>query len=95
MADIVAAFLLTGMADQNEILRKHNLRVMDRLNCFGTLGSKTIASRCGRPGVCEKDILPETGAPVTHPPPSPGLWGNWALARLSKSSFMTRAADSL
>jgi putative selenium metabolism protein SsnA len=59
-----------GIADQEESLRKYNLRVVERLNRAGILGPKTIAVHCVHLDEYEKDILRETGTRVTHQPRS-------------------------
>jgi putative selenium metabolism protein SsnA len=59
-----------GIADQEESLRKYNLRVVDRLNRLGILGPRTIAVHCVHLDAYEKDILRETGTLVTHQPRS-------------------------
>lgn len=57
-------------ADQDYSLRKHNMRVIERLNKFGILGPKSIAVHCVHLDEYEKDILRETGTLVTHQPRS-------------------------
>jgi len=59
-----------GVADQEESLRKYNLRVVERLQRFGILGPKTIAVHCVHLDAFEKDILRETETLVTHQPRS-------------------------
>jgi putative selenium metabolism protein SsnA len=59
-----------GIADQQESLRKYNLRVVERLQKFGILGPKTLAIHCVHLDAFEKDILHETGTWVTHQPRS-------------------------
>ncbi len=59
-----------GIADQDESLRKYNLRVVERLQKFGILGPKSIAVHCVHLDEYEKDILRETGTLVTHQPRS-------------------------
>ena len=59
-----------GTADQEESLRKYNLRVVERLRNFGILGPKTLAIHCVHLDAFEKDILRETGTWVTHQPRS-------------------------
>ena len=58
------------MADQDESLRKYNLRVVERLQKFGILGPRSIAVHCVHLDEFEKDILRETGTLVTHQPRS-------------------------
>ena len=57
-------------ADQDQSLRKYNLRVVERLNKLGILGPRTIAVHCVHLDEFEKDILHETGTWVTHQPRS-------------------------
>lgn len=57
-------------ADQDESLRKYNLRVVERLQKFGILGPHSIAVHCVHLDEYEKDILHETGTWVTHQPRS-------------------------
>ena len=59
-----------GIADQNESLRKYNMRVVERLQKFGILGPNTLAVHCVHLDSYEKDILRETGTLVTHQPRS-------------------------
>ena len=59
-----------GTADQEESLRKYNMRVVERLQKFGILGPKTIAVHCVHLDAFEKDILRETETLVTHQPRS-------------------------
>jgi putative selenium metabolism protein SsnA len=57
-------------ADQTESVRKYNLRVVERLQKFGILGSKSITVHCVHLDEFEKDMLRETGTHVTHQPRS-------------------------
>lgn len=57
-------------ADEDESLRKYNLRVVERLRKFEILGPKSIAVHCVHLDEYEKDILHETGTWVTHQPRS-------------------------
>jgi cytosine/adenosine deaminase-related metal-dependent hydrolase len=59
-----------GIADQEESLRKYNVRVVERLQRFGILGPNTIAGHCVHLDAYEKDILRETGTLVAHQPRS-------------------------
>ena len=59
-----------GTTDQEESLRQHNQRVVERLQRLGILGPKTIAVHCVHLDDYEKDILRETGTLVTHQPRS-------------------------
>ena len=47
-------------ADEDESLRKYNLRVVERLQKFGILGPRSIAVHCVHLDEYEKDILHET-----------------------------------
>jgi putative selenium metabolism protein SsnA len=58
------------MADVRDSLEKSGLRVVERLNKFGVLGPKTIASHCVHVDAYEMDILRETGTRVVHNPRS-------------------------
>lgn len=57
-------------ADQDDSLRKHGLRVVERLQKFGILGPRSIAVHCVYLDEYEKDILRETRTWVTHQPRS-------------------------
>jgi putative selenium metabolism protein SsnA len=57
-------------ADEDESLRKYNLRVVERLQQFGILGPRSIAVHCVHLDEFEKDILHETRTWVTHQPRS-------------------------
>jgi len=57
-------------ADEDESLRKYNLRVVERLQQFGILGPCSIAVHCVHLDEFEKDILHETRTWVTHQPRS-------------------------
>jgi putative selenium metabolism protein SsnA len=57
-------------ADQDESLRKYNLRVVERLRKFEILGPRSIAVHCVHLDEYEKDMLHETGTWVTHQPRS-------------------------
>jgi putative selenium metabolism protein SsnA len=57
-------------ADEDESLRKYNLRVVERLQKFGILGPRSIAVHCVHLDEFEKDILHETRTWVTHQPRS-------------------------
>jgi cytosine/adenosine deaminase-related metal-dependent hydrolase len=59
-----------GITDQQESLRKYNLRVVERLQKFGILGPNSIAGHCVHLDAYEKDILHETSTWVTHQPRS-------------------------
>jgi len=57
-------------ADQDESLKKYNLRVIERLNSHGVLGEKSIAVHCVHVDEKEIDILKATGTNVVHNPES-------------------------
>jgi putative selenium metabolism protein SsnA len=57
-------------ADQDENLKKHNMRVIERLNSHGALGEKSIAVHCVHIDEKEMDILKTTGTNVVHNPES-------------------------
>lgn len=57
-------------ADQDESLRKYNLRVVERLRKFEILGPRSLAVHCVHLDEYEKDILRETETWVTHQPRS-------------------------
>lgn len=87
-----------GSADQEESLRQHGVRVVERLNRFGILGPRTIAVHCVHLDAYEKDILRETGTFVTHQPRSnmnnavglpdvPGLLGRGVPVALGNDGF--------
>jgi putative selenium metabolism protein SsnA len=59
-----------GKADQEESLRLHGIRVVERLREFGILGPHSIAVHCVHLDAYEKDMLRETGSFVTHQPRS-------------------------
>jgi cytosine/adenosine deaminase-related metal-dependent hydrolase len=59
-----------GIADQEESLRLHDMRVVERLKKFGILGPNTIAVHCVHLDAYEKDMIRETGTLVTHQPRS-------------------------
>jgi len=59
-----------GTADQENSLRRYNMRVVERLQKFGILGPRTIAVHCVHLDAYEKDILRETRTFVTHQPRS-------------------------
>jgi cytosine/adenosine deaminase-related metal-dependent hydrolase len=59
-----------GVADEEESLQKHGLRVVPRLQRFGILGPKTIAGHCVHLDEAEKDLLAASGTLVAHQPRS-------------------------
>jgi putative selenium metabolism protein SsnA len=56
--------------DEDESLRKYNLRVVERLQKFDILGPRSIAVHCVHLDDYEKSILRETRTWVTHQPRS-------------------------
>ncbi|MCU0503886.1 MAG: amidohydrolase family protein, partial [Anaerolineae bacterium] len=52
-------------ADEDQSLRKYNLRVVERLRNFGILGPRSIAVHCVHLDEYEKDMLKESGTWVT------------------------------
>lgn len=56
--------------DQNESLRKYNMRVVERLDAHGALGEKSIAVHCVHIDRKEMDILKRTETNVAHNPES-------------------------
>jgi putative selenium metabolism protein SsnA len=59
-----------GRADQDDSLKKYDLRVVERLEKRGVLGQRSIAVHCVHIDDFEKDILRETKTKVTHQPRS-------------------------
>ncbi len=57
-------------ADQDENLKKYNMRVVERLNSHRALGEKSIAVHCVHVDEKEIDILKTTGTNVVHNPES-------------------------
>ncbi len=57
-------------SDQEFSIRKHGLRVVERLNKFGILGAQSIAAHCVHVNRKEMDILSETQTAVVHNPQS-------------------------
>ena len=57
-------------ADEDESLRKYNMRVVERLQKFDILGPRSIAVHCVHLDEYEKEILHETRTWVTHQPRS-------------------------
>jgi putative selenium metabolism protein SsnA len=57
-------------ADQEENLKRHNMRVIERLDSHGALGEKSIAVHCVHIDEKEMDILKTTGTNVVHNPES-------------------------
>jgi putative selenium metabolism protein SsnA len=57
-------------SDQQDSLKKSGVRVIDRLNKFGLLGSRSIVAHCVHIDNREAEILRETGTWVTHQPRS-------------------------
>jgi len=59
-----------GLQDQEECLKNHGLRVVERLNRAGILGKNTIAAHCVHVNDREIEILRQTGTMVVHNPES-------------------------
>jgi len=57
-------------ADQDENLKKYNMRVIERLDSHGALGEKSIAAHCVHVDKREIDILKATETNVVHNPES-------------------------
>jgi putative selenium metabolism protein SsnA len=57
-------------ADQDENLKKYDMRVIERLNSYGALGEKSIAAHCVHVDEKEMDILKATRTNVVHNPES-------------------------
>jgi cytosine/adenosine deaminase-related metal-dependent hydrolase len=57
-------------ADENDSLDRYSKRVVNRLNDYGILGSKTIAAHCVHINEDERDLLKATNTSVTHQPRS-------------------------
>ncbi|MEW6222245.1 MAG: putative aminohydrolase SsnA [Candidatus Hadarchaeota archaeon] len=57
-------------ADQDENVKKYNMRVIERLNSHGALGEKSIAVHCVHINEKEMDTLKATGTNVVHNPES-------------------------
>ena len=56
--------------DEDESLKKYNMRVIERLNSHGALDEKSIAVHCVHVDEKEMDILKATGTNVVHNPES-------------------------
>jgi putative selenium metabolism protein SsnA len=56
--------------DEDESLKKYDMRVIERLNSHGALGEKSIAVHCVHVDEREMDILKATGTNVVHNPES-------------------------
>ena len=59
-----------GRVDVEDCLRRYGMRVIERLNEFGILGSKTIAAHCVHVDDREVDLLNESRTMVVHNPES-------------------------
>jgi putative selenium metabolism protein SsnA len=57
-------------ADQDDSLKQHNLRVVERLEKHGALGELTIAAHCVHIDAYEMELLQRTRAKVAHNPRS-------------------------
>ncbi|HPS64571.1 MAG TPA: putative aminohydrolase SsnA [Ignavibacteria bacterium] len=59
-----------GESDQEQCIKEHNLRVVDRLDQFGILGNNTIGAHCIHINEDEMDLLAESGTAVVNNPQS-------------------------
>lgn len=59
-----------GLADEEECIEKHGIRVVERLNNFNILGEKTIAVHCIHADENEQELLVNTNTTVVHNPES-------------------------
>lgn len=59
-----------GIADLYDSLKKHNKRVVNRLQDFNILGEKTLAVHCIHINNAEMDIIKDTNTMVVHNPES-------------------------
>ena len=59
-----------ALSDQQHSMRKHRLRVVERLNKFGILGPRSIAAHCMHVNRRELDLLAQTQTAVVHNPQS-------------------------
>jgi len=57
-------------SDQDYSVKKHRMRVVERLNRFGILGPRSIAAHCVHVNRREMDLLAETRTAVVHNPQS-------------------------
>ncbi len=58
------------LADQNQCLEKHGMRVIQRLDRAGVLGPQTICAHCVHLNEAEMELLVKTRSIVTHQPQS-------------------------
>lgn len=59
-----------ALSDQEECLRNHGIRVVERFRKFGILGPNTICAHCVHVDENEMDLLARTGTSVVHNPQS-------------------------
>lgn len=59
-----------GLADEEQCIEKHGIRVVERLNKFNILGEKTIAGHCIHTDESEQELLAKTNTSVVHNPES-------------------------
>lgn len=59
-----------GLADEDECIEKHGIRVVERLNKFNILGEKTIAVHCVHADKNEQELIAKTNTSVVHNPES-------------------------
>ncbi|AWK49900.1 putative aminohydrolase SsnA [Clostridium beijerinckii] len=59
-----------GLADEEECMKKHGKRVVERLNDFNILGKKTIAVHCVHADENEQELIVKTNTSVVHNPES-------------------------
>jgi putative selenium metabolism protein SsnA len=57
-------------SDEEHCEKHHRMRVVERFNKFGILGSKTIAAHCVHVNEHEMELLAQTGTAVAHNPQS-------------------------
>lgn len=58
------------LADEEDSMKKYNMRVVERLNKFGALGPKTALVHCIHIDEKEMDIIKDTGTNAVHNPES-------------------------
>lgn len=58
------------IADEDDSVQNHRMRVVERLNARGVLGAKTIAAHCVHVDVGEIDLFKRTATKVSHQPRS-------------------------
>lgn len=62
--------LAEGQADQDQTIRDHGLRIVERLDRLNIVQPGTIAAHCVHLGEAEKDLLAERGVIAVHNPQS-------------------------